>query len=402
MAANAHRLRLTNRAQVAITPRNIWGDETMAGPLAGLRIIELAGIGPGPFAGMMLADHGAEVIRVDRPGAMINAKDPLLRSRRLIAVDLKKPEGVALVRALAKSADGLIEGFRPGVTERLGLGPDDLCGDNPKLVYGRMTGWGQYGPYAAAAGHDINYIALSGALHTYGRAGEKPTPPINMVGDFGGGGMMLAFGMAAAMLHAAKTGQGQVIDAAMTDGAAALNAMIWGFRANGIWQDTRGVNLLDTGAHFYDTYETSDGKWISLGSIEPQFYAELRARAGLADDSDFDAQMDRKAWGPLKDKLTALFLTKTRDEWCALMEMTDVCFAPVLSMAEAPVHPHNVARGTFVTVDGVVQPAPAPRYSATTNDTPFMTKALTSDAILADLGIGTDDIAALRSAGAIA
>lgn len=374
----------------------------MAGPLAGLRIIELAGIGPGPFAAMMLADHGAEVIRVDRPGARIDPRDPLTRSRRLINVNLKSPEGIELVRKLVAGADGLIEGYRPGVTERLGLGPEVLCAANPKLVYGRMTGWGQFGPYAQAAGHDINYIALSGALHTYGRAGEKPTPPINMIGDFGGGGMMLAFGMVSALLHAAKTGQGQIIDAAMTDGAAALNAMIWGFRANGIWSDDRGTNMLDTGTHFYDTYETSDGKWISLGSIEPQFYAELRQRAGLTEDKDFDAQMDRKMWGPLKDKLTALFLTKTRDEWCALMEMTDVCFAPVLSMAEAPLHPHNVERRTFVEVDGVMQPAPAPRYSATVTDTPVMTKASATDAVLADFGVDAAAVAGLRAAGAIA
>jgi alpha-methylacyl-CoA racemase len=351
----------------------------MAGPLSGLRIIELAGIGPGPFAAMMLADHGAEVIRIDRPGARIDKRDPLLRSRRLIGIDLKSPEGKARVRDLVKGADGLIEGFRPGVTERLGLGPDVLLADNPRLVYGRMTGWGQTGPYAQAAGHDINYIALAGALHTYGRAGEKPTPPINMVGDFGGGGMMLAFGMVSALLHAQKTGQGQVIDTAMTDGAAVLMSMIWGFRANGIWSDDRGTNMLDTGAHFYDTYETSDGRWISIGSIEPQFYAELRRLAGLADDPDFDAQMDRSAWGPLKAKLTTLFLTRTSADWCALMEMTDVCFAPVLSMADAPAHPHNAARGTFIEVDGVMQPAPAPRYSVTTTDVPRMTTAFDAE-----------------------
>jgi alpha-methylacyl-CoA racemase len=346
----------------------------MAGPLNGLRIIELAGIGPGPFAAMMLADHGAEVIRVDRPGARVDSRDPLLRSRRLIGVDLKSPEGKAKVRELVKTADGLIEGFRPGVTERLGLGPDVLLADNPKLVYGRMTGWGQTGPYAHAAGHDINYIALAGALHAYGRAGEKPTPPINMVGDFGGGGMMLAFGMVSALLHAQKTGQGQVIDTAMTDGAAVLMSMIWGFRANGIWRDERGVNMLDTGAHFYDTYETADGKFISIGSIEPQFYAELRRLAGLTEDKDFDAQMLMPEWPRLKERLTALFKTKSRDAWCALMEMTDVCFAPVLSMSEAPSHPHNAARGTFIEVDGVMQPAPAPRYSVTQTDTPVMTK----------------------------
>ena len=373
----------------------------MAGPLTGLRIIELAGIGPGPFAGMMLADHGAEVIRVDRPGARIDARDPLLRSRTLIGVDLKSAEGVAVVRDLVRTADGLIEGFRPGVTERLGLGPDILLADNPKLVYGRMTGWGQTGPYAAAAGHDINYIALAGALHAYGRAGEKPTPPINMVGDFGGGGMMLAFGMVAALLHAAKTGEGQVIDAAMTDGAAVLMSMIWGFRANGMWSDDRGTNLLDTAAHFYDSYETSDGKWISIGSIEPQFYAELRRLTGLDADPAFDGQMDRASWGPLKEKLTALFLTRSRDDWCEMMEMTDVCFAPVLSMAEAPAHPHNIARGTFLEAGGVVQPAPAPRYSVSTTDVPAMLKAFGGAAVLARLGYDAAKIAALTGAGTV-
>ena len=374
----------------------------MAGPLAGLRIIELAGIGPGPFAGMMLADHGAEVIRVERPGARVDAKDPLLRSRRTVAVDLKHADGVAVVRELARGADGLIEGYRPGVMERLGLGPDVLLADNPRLIYGRMTGWGQSGPYAHAAGHDINYIALAGALHGYGRAGDKPTPPINMVGDFGGGGMMLAFGMVAALLHAAKTGAGQVIDAAMTDGAATLGAMIWGFRANGIWADERGVNMLDTGAHFYDTYATADGKWLSIGSIEPQFYAELRRLAGLADDPAFDAQMDRSAWGPLKARLTALFLMRTRDEWCALMEMTDVCFAPVLSMAEAPEHPHNAARGTFIEAGGVVQPAPAPRYSATATVAPVMAGPVDSAGVLGSLGFAASRLAELKAAGAIA
>ncbi len=377
----------------------------MSGPLAGLRIIELAGIGPGPFAGMMLADHGAEVIRVDRPGARPEssgyARDPLLRSRTLIGVDLKSPDGVAVVRDLCRTADGLIEGFRPGVTERLGLGPDVLLGDNPKLVYGRMTGWGQTGPYAAAAGHDINYIALAGALHAFGRAGEKPTPPINMVGDFGGGGMMLAFGMVSALLHAAKTGAGQVIDAAMTDGTAVLMSMIWGFRANGIWSDNRGTNLLDTGTHFYDTYATADGKWLSIGSIEPQFYAELRRLTGLDADPDFDAQMDRASWGPLKAKLTALFLTRTRDEWCEMMEMTDVCFAPVLNMAEAPTHPHNVARGTFVVAGGVTQPAPAPRYSATATAAPVMTAAFSGANVLANLGYDATRIAALTASGTV-
>jgi len=373
----------------------------MAGPLQGIRIIELAGIGPGPFAGMMLADHGAEVIRVDRPGARIDARDPLLRGRRVIGVDLKSDKGRALVLDLVKSADALFEGFRPGVTERLGLGPAECHAVNSKLVYGRMTGWGQFGPYANAAGHDINYIALAGALHAYGRAGEKPTPPINMVGDFGGGGMMLAFGMVSALLHAKTTGQGQVIDCAMTDGAAALMAMIWGFRANGIWKDERGVNLLDTGAHMYDTYECADGKWISIGSLEPQFYALLLEKTGLKDDADFAAQMNSAHWPALKERLTTLFKARTRDDWCADMEMTDVCFAPVLSMNEAPHHPHNAARGTFVEADGVMQPAPAPRYSATVSDAPRMTKMADTDAILAELGYDSGKVEALKAAGTV-
>ncbi|MBS0503442.1 MAG: CoA transferase [Proteobacteria bacterium] len=340
----------------------------MPGPLEGLRIVEMAGIGPGPFCGMMLADHGAEVIRVERQGAkhLIDpARDPLQRSRTRVTADLKTPEGIATVRDICRTSDGLIEGFRPRVMERLGLGPDVLIGDNPRLVYGRMTGWGQTGPYAQAAGHDINYIALAGALHAFGRAGEKPTPPINLVGDFGGGGMLLAFGMVSAILSARTTGKGQVIDCAMTDGAALLMSMIWGFRAQGLWRDERGVNMLDTGAHFYDTYECADGKYVSVGAIEPQFYAELRRLAGLADDPDFEAQMNPAAWGALKAKLAAVFQTKTRDEWCEIVGMTDVCFAPVLSLEEAPRHPHNSTRGTFAEIGGVMQPMPAPRYSDT-------------------------------------
>ncbi len=341
----------------------------MAGALAGVTIIELAGIGPGPFAAMMLADHGARVIRVERASSRSTVgdagnRDILNRNREVVAADLKSPEGIAQVRDLVRSADGLIEGFRPGVMERLGLGPDVLLADNPKLVYGRMTGWGQTGPYAPYAGHDINYIALSGALHSYGRAGGKPTPPVNAVGDFGGGGMFMAFGMVAGILSARSTGKGQVIDCAMTDGAAALSAMTYTFLANGQWRDERGVNLLDTGAHFYDTYECADGKYVSIGSIEPQFYALLREKAGLTDPA-FDLQMDPRQWGPLKEKLTALFLTRTRDEWCAIMEHTDICFAPVLSLKEAPEHPHNKQRGTFIEVDGILQPAPAPRFSET-------------------------------------
>ncbi|MCG2842015.1 CoA transferase [Sandaracinobacter sp. RS1-74] len=374
----------------------------MAGPLQGVKIVEMAGIGPGPFAGMMLADHGAEVIRVERPGPQ--PPEPVLgRSRRSIVVDLKSPDGVAIVRDLAKSADGFLEGLRPGVMERLGLGPEVLLADNPKLVYGRMTGWGQSGPYAAAAGHDINYIALAGALHAYGRAGEKPTPPINMVGDFGGGGMMLAFGMVSAILSARETGKGQVIDCAMTEGAALLMGMIWGWSGLGMWRDERGVNLLDGGAHFYDTYECADGRFISIGSIEPQFYAELRRLTGLDSDPDFDAQLDPSRWAPLKAKLEALFKTHPRDHWCRLMEMTDVCFAPVLSMAEAPGHPHNLARGSFAEVGGMVQPMPAPRYSETPAAPPRPAPEAGADGaeILAGLGYDAARIQSLKAAGAL-
>ena len=342
----------------------------MAGVLEGITVLEFAGIGPGPFACMMLADHGARVIRIERPGATGRYgdggnRDILNRSRERLALDMKDPSAIAQIRELTKTADAIVEGFRPGVMERLGLGPEVLLGDNPKLVYGRMTGWGQDGPMAPLAGHDINYIALSGALHTYGRKGEKPSFPVNAVGDFGGGGMLMAFGVVAAILSARAIGKGQVVDCAMVDGAAILSAMTYTFFGNGIWRDERGVNLLDSGAHFYDTYETADGKWISIGSIEPQFYALLRHHAGLADDPAFDAQMDQAGWPVLKDKLTALFKTRTRDEWCGLMDGTDICFAPVLSLAEAPKHPHNVAREAFVEDGGMVQPAPAPRFSGT-------------------------------------
>jgi alpha-methylacyl-CoA racemase len=342
----------------------------MAGPLAGIRIVELAGIGPGPFCGMMLADHGAEVIRVERPGAAANPRDPLLRSRTMMTLDLKSPDDIGRLRALVKTADGLIEGFRPGVMERLGLGPDVLLGDNPKLVYGRMTGWGQDGPYAAAAGHDINYIALSGVLGALGRRGEKPTPPINLVGDFGGGAMMLAFGMVSALLGVRNGGPGQVVDCAMTDGSALLMAMMWGFRATGMWHDERGANLLDSGAPFYDTYETADGKFVAIGAIEPQFYAALREKLGIAADPLFDAQFDRARWPAQKERLATIFTSATRDEWCARMAASDVCLAPVLDWAEVAGHPHNDARGTFIEVNGVTQPAPAPRYSATPCDPP--------------------------------
>jgi alpha-methylacyl-CoA racemase len=375
----------------------------MAGPLSGLRILEIAGIGPGPFAGMMLADHGAEVIRIERPNAPPGLPGPqsdvLVRSRRAVAIDLKKPEGVAVLRDLARSADGLIEGFRPGVMERLGLGPEVLLADNPKLVFGRMTGWGQTGPMARSAGHDIDYIALAGALHAYGRAGEKPTPPINMVGDFGGGGMFLAFGMVSAILSAQRTGVGQVVDCAMVDGAAVLMSMIWSLRAAGVWRDERGVNMLDTGAHFYDTYETADGKYLAVGAIEPQFYAELRRLAGVADDADLDSQMDFSAWPALKEKLAAIFRTRSRDAWMEVFDGTDACVAPVLSMSEAPAHPHNAARGTFIEVGGVMQPAPAPRFSAAEAAVPRMAtgdSGADTEAVLLSVGYSVEQITSLK------
>jgi alpha-methylacyl-CoA racemase len=344
----------------------------MAGPLQGYRIIEIAGIGPGPFAAMLLSDLGAEVIRVDRAQAVRGPApdtphyDILLRGRRNIAIDLKQPAGVEALLALVESSDALIEGFRPGVMERLGVGPDVCRARNPKLVFGRMTGWGQDGMYGQAAGHDINYIALAGALKHFGRAGESPTPPLNMVGDFGGGGMFLALGVVAALLEAQKSGKGQVVDTAMVDGTAVLMTMFWAMKNVGLFDENApGTNLLDTGAHFYDVYKCKDGEFISLGSIEPQFYAELMRLTGLEGDPEFAKQMDRSQWTHLKARLTDVFLTKTQAEWCAIMEATDVCFAPVLTMSQAAQHPHNVERKTFVEHAGVVQPAPAPRFSRT-------------------------------------
>ena len=382
----------------------------MAGPLTGVRVLELAGIGPGPYAAMVLSDMGAEVVRIDR-AASVPASPPgrppvdvLNRGRRSVAVDLKVPEGVEAVLRLVASADALIEGFRPRVTERLGLGPDVCLERSPRLVYGRMTGWGQDGPYASAAGHDINYIALAGALAHIGRAGAPPTPPLNLVGDFGGGGLLLAFGIACGLFETSRSGQGQVVDAAMIDGAANLMAMFWGFRAMGIWSPERGTNLLDTGAHFYDVYECADGGFVSIGSIEPQFYAELLKRTGLDGDPELAGQMDRSTWPALKAKLAEVFRSRTRDEWCDEMETTDVCFAPVLSMDEAASHPHNVARGTFETRDGVVQPAPAPRFSRTAPalDRPPAFPGQHTDEVLADWGFAEDEVAALRAAGAVA
>jgi alpha-methylacyl-CoA racemase len=374
----------------------------MPGPLAGIRIVEMAGIGPGPFAGMMLADHGAEVIRICRPDSEWNPTDILLRSRQSITLDLKKPAAADVARRLIASAAGLIEGYRPGVMERMGLGPDRLLKDNPSLVYGRMTGWGQTGSFSLAAGHDINYIALAGALHAFGRAGEKPTPPINMVGDFGGGGMMLAFGMVSALLHAAKTGEGQVIDCAMTEGASLLMSMIWGFHAAGHWSEKRGTNMLDTGAHFYDTYETADGKFVSVGAIEPQFYRELCERLAVA-DPEFEAQHDRTRWAALREKMAAIMRCRSRDEWCKLLEGTNACFSPVLSLSEAPLHQHNVERQAFLSIDGVVQPAPAPRYSSTKNEEPQAPRKPGADTMNVLRGVGYLDteLEQLRSSGAI-
>lgn len=372
------------------------------GPLAGTRIIELAGIGPGPFCGMMLSDMGAEVIRVDRAGGGRRGRDVLTRGRKSIAVDLKNPEGKEVILKLCEGADALFEGFRPGVTERLGLGPADCMARNPALVYGRMTGWGQEGPMAQAAGHDINYIALAGALHAIGNKGGKPVPPLNLVGDFGGGGMVLAFGIVCAMLEAQKSGKGQVVDTAMVDGAAILMSMFFSMNAGGGWKDERASNLLDGGAHFYDTYETSDGKYISIGSIEPQFYALLVEKAGL-DADEFSAQMDASRWPEYKDKLTVVFKTKTRDEWCDLMEGSDVCFAPVLSLGEVKDHPHNKHRGTFQELDGIVQPAPAPRFSRTGAELTVGSRAPGEDtrAVLSGAGLADADIDALLGSGAV-
>ncbi|MBY6159123.1 CaiB/BaiF CoA transferase family protein [Pseudooceanicola nitratireducens] len=377
-------------------------------PLSGLRIIELAGIGPGPFAGMMLADHGAEVIRIERIGSgkagpeVAPDKDILLRSRKTIELDLKNPASQEVLLDLVRKADGLIEGFRPGVIERLGLGPDVLHAANPRLVIGRMTGWGQTGPMAHMAGHDLNYIAISGALHGVGRKGEKPVVPLNLFGDFGGGGMVLAFGMLAALHHAKATGEGQVVDAAMTDGSALLTAMIQTFRQIGIWQDDRGVNLLDGGAHFYDTYETKDGKYVSIGAIEPQFYARLLDLLGLTDDPAYARQMEAGDWDQMRDGLTRIFRTRTRDEWDDLLMGTDACYAPVLSLTEAPDHPHNTARATFTTAGGIVQPGPAPRYSRSPTVPPEMFQnRLDTDDVLAEIGYDTDRIRRLRDESAI-
>ena len=380
----------------------------MAGPLRGVRILEIAGIGPGPFAAMMLADMGAEVVRVDRAQAVRDGVsgahwDVMLRGRRNIALDLKQPEGAETLLGLVERADALIEGFRPGVMERLGVGPDTCLARNPKLVFGRMTGWGQSGPYAYSAGHDINYIALAGALAHFGRAGEPPTPPLNMVGDFGGGGMLLAYGVVCALLEAQRSGEGQVVDAAMVDGSAVLMSMFWAFKNVGMFdENARGTNLLDTGAHFYDVFECADGEWVSIGSIEPQFYALLLEKTGLSNTGEFAEQMDRTKWPQLKQQLAAVFRTKTRAQWNEIMEGTDVCYAPVLRMSEAAKHPHNVARQTFIDVAGTTQPAPAPRYSRTEPSAPIPPAHAGEHtrAVLADWGFDAARIDRLIASGA--
>jgi alpha-methylacyl-CoA racemase len=377
------------------------------GPLQGVKIVELAGIGPGPFAGMLLSDMGADIVRIDRAQQVTGDfskpnREPLYRGRRSIGVDLKNPDGVEAVLRLVEQADALIEGYRPGVTERLGLGPDVCLARNPRLVYGRMTGWGQDGPLAQAAGHDINYIALAGALAHFGRAGAKPTPPINVVGDFGGGGMFLAFGVVCGILEARASGKGQVVDTAMVDGTAVLMSMMWGLKEIGAWDEALGVNFLDSGAPFYDTYETKDGEFVSLGSLEPQFYAELIQRLGL-EGADLPHQMDRSGWPVLREKFTALFKTKTRDEWVQVFEGSDACFAPVLTMSEATQNAHIRARQTVIERGGVAQPAPAPRFGRTapeiTRDAPWPGQH--TDEALADWGFATDEIAKLRDTAAV-
>jgi len=379
------------------------------GVLSGYRVIELAGIGPGPMCAMLLSDMGADVLRIDRAadagsGIAMDAKYSLLnRGRRSVAFDLKRPEAIEAVLRLVEKADALIEGFRPGVTERLGLGPDDCLARNPRLIYGRMTGWGQEGPLAHAAGHDINYIALSGALHSIGRKGEAPVPPLNLVGDFGGGALYLALGVVAGLLEAGKSGQGQVVDAAMVDGAASLMTLIYGMHGSGIWNNERGDNILDTGAHYYDVYETKDGKYVAIGAIEAKFYEELLRLSGLKGE-DLPHQQDRKSWPAMKERLKTIFRARTRDEWCKVMEGSDICFAPVLSMDEAPRHPHNLHRGTFVEQGGVTQPGPAPRFSRTPSaiQRPPAKPGEHTEEALRDWGFADSDLERLRKCGAIA
>jgi len=377
----------------------------MPGPLHGLKVIEMVGIGPGPFCAMMLADMGADVIRIARHGKEPRVEprfDVLARGRRSLALDLKHPDAKVVAMQLIAQADALIEGFRPGVMERLGLGPEPCLQRNPRLVYGRMTGWGQTGPLAQAAGHDLNYIALSGMLQAIGRPGQPPPPPLNLIGDFGGGAMMLAFGIVCALLEAKQSRRGQVVDAAMTDGSALLGALMYGLKAGNRWTTERGANLLDGAAHFYDTYECADNKYVAIGAIEPEFYAEVLKLVGIT-DAAFNQQMDTKHWPELKRKLADAIKLKKRDEWCRVLEGTDACFAPVLDMDEAPDHAHNRARGTFIEVEGVVQPAPAPRFSRTPGrvGSPPAKTGEHSERILHDWGFGEEHVAQLKKAGVI-
>jgi alpha-methylacyl-CoA racemase len=391
-------------------------DRVRSGPLSGIKIIELAGIGPAPFTCMMLADAGAQVLRLERApkGAVAMGEafaasgsgsywDLLNRSRPSVGIDLKNPDALELVLGLVEQADGLIEGFRPRVAERLGLGPEDCWARNRALVYGRMTGWGQEGPMAFMAGHDIDYIAIGGALWSLGRADSAPVPPLNLVGDFGGGGMLLAFGMVAALLEAARSGEGQVVDAAMVDGAASLMTMIHAFRRHGIWNEERGANMLDTGAPFYEVYETADGRWMAVGGIEAQFYAELIRGLDLGGDATLPAQMKRDEWPAMKSRFASVFKTKTRDEWTAIFDGTDACVVPVLSPWEAHLHPHNVARSTFVEVDGAVQPGPAPRFSRTPSSISSPPSPPGADTVsgLVEWGVDEGAIAKLRESGAL-
>ncbi len=384
------------------------------GPLAGLKIVEVTGLGAAPYCGMMLADMGADVIRVDRasvPKDAPNPRDPLTRGRRSIALNLKSKAGVETLLRLIDQADALFEGFRPGVAERLGFGPALCLERNPKLVFGRLTGWGQEGPLADVAGHDINYIALSGALHSIGRCGQKPTAPLNLVGDFGGGGLLLAFGMVCALFEAGRSGQGQIVDAAMLDGATSMMAMFFGFAANGWFDDDTGSHVIGTAAPFYDTYETADGKYISIGSLEPRFFSQLLELTGLDSQgfsgsgiSEVGQQVDKSAWPEFRKALETVFRNKTRDQWCNLMEGTDICFAPVLGLSEMHLHPHNAARATTIVIEGVRQPAPAPRMSRSRLGVPKSGSfpGGDSDEILSDFGFSDLEISALHKNGGIA
>ncbi len=376
----------------------------MSGPLSGFTVLEMAGIGPGPFCAMMLADMGADVIRIDRltPSFLGGGGTIVDRGRRTIALDIKKPGAADIVLGLVEKADALLEGFRPGVMERLGLGPDVCIQRNPRLVYGRMTGWGQTGPLSQAAGHDLNYIAITGALHAMGHADRPPAPPLHLVGDIGGGGMMLAFGLLCGMLEASRTGKGQVVDAAICDGASTLATTYHGKLKSGDWVNQRQANTLDGGAHFYGCYTCADGKYVSIGSIEPQFYSLLLKLCGI-DDPDFQQQWERAQWPQLREKLASLIAGKTRDQWCTLLEGTDVCFAPVLDFMEAHDHPHNKERGSFIETDGIVHPAPAPRFSRTPGQAQSIPKTgQHTQELLTELGMSESDIAALRASGTIA